>query len=615
MTETGQPVRPRWLAPLAVLGLLLTLLWLLTPGQAAPGPGAQLLDHALRATPPDQPPIEQTLPLHWDITAPGQQALTELRVRFDHSAADAKAAEPWSLLIPRLGNAWAIELNGQALASAGQLDRPDDAWAAKQPVWLTLPAVLMQPQNELRIRLRMDTGRRAGLSRLWVGPTAALLPMRDREEWLRSSLPQAASVLSLVVATLCILLWLQQHDPLYAWAALGEAAWGLRLADTWWEASPLGWPAWGLVVLGLIWVWSGSLYQLIGALQDTPRPRWERRAVYLSLLGSPVAYGLAWGLQKPTPMVVWMLGSMLFWALLNLRLAIEALRVSELSRVLIVVALALCLIAISRDIYAGRASALHYEESAWAKYAGVTLALSMLVIVSLRFQQAREELLRLNSSIGQKLAQREAELTEQHVQVTALERARAAAEERTSILRDMHDGAGAHLIAAIHQVESGQATRHELLQTLRESLDQLRLNIDAMHLPPGDINALLSSLRFRLERRIQSAGLRLLWRADELPLVTHYLGPQLRHVQFILLEVISNATQHAHGTRLEVTATADDTHVVLELKDDGVGAGHGVGNGLRSMQERATLIGAQLERLTGEQGTRVVLRLPLRRTV
>lgn len=639
MTATASTERPRWLAPLVVLALLLSLLWLLTPGQVAPGPGALLLDHAQRFTPPDRKAIEQALPLHWDITAPGQQATAELRLHFDAPATGDSPAQPWSLLIPRLGNAWAIELNGQALASTGRMDLPGDAWAAKRPVWLTLPSVLLQPQNELRIRLRMDTGRRAGLSRLWVGPTVSLLPMRDREEWLRSSLPQAASVLSLVVATLCILLWLQQHDPLYAWAALGELAWALRVADSWWEASPMDWPAWGLFVLGLIWIWSGALYQFIAALQFSPRPRWERNIIILSLLGGPLAYGLSWALQthggrdemaqhlgplayglgsgQQTPMVlvVWMLGTLLFWAVLNVRLALEVWRKPDLSRALVVMALALSLMAIGRDIYAGRASALHYEESAWAKYAAVTLALSVLVIVSLRFQQARDELLRLNSSISQKLAQREAELTQRHEQVTALERERAAAEERTRILRDMHDGAGAHLIAAIHQVESGQATRDELLQTLRESLDQLRLNIDAMHLPPGDINALLSSLRFRLERRIQAAGLRLVWRADELPLIAHYLGPQLRHVQFILLEVISNAIQHAHGSRLEVTATADTTHVVLELRDDGVGSGPGAGQGLRSMQERATLIGATLERSGGEQGTRVALRLPLQQTV
>ena len=620
------------------------MFWLLAPGTPAGAAQRWMVDHAVAelssgAHPAASAPIDQTLPLHWDITAPGQQGRAVLRLRFSRPVAHAQAAQPWAVLIPRLGNAWQVDLNGQRLAAAGELDQPGDGWAAKRPVWLALPEVLLQPENELRISLRMDAGRRAGLSRIWIGPSAELRPISQREEWLRVNLPQAASVLSLVVAILCALLWLQQHDPLYAWAALGELAWALRVADSWWEDSPMHWPAWGLVVLGLIWIWSGALYQFIVALQFNPRPRWERNAMTLSLLGGPLAFGLGWGLQTlrardemtqqigplayglgsglqtPTFLVVWMLGTLLLWTVLNVRLALEVWRRPDLARTLMVTALALCLVAIARDIYAGRASALHFEESAWAKYAAVTLALSVLVIVSLRFQQTRDELLRLNSSIAQKLAQREAELTQRHEQVTALERERAAAEERTRILRDMHDGAGAHLIAAIHQVESGQASRDELLQTLRESLDQLRLNIDAMHLPPGDINALLSSLRYRLERRIQAAGLRLVWRVDELPLIAHFESPQLRHVQFIVLEAISNAIQHAKGSRLTISATADPTHVMLEIRDDGVGTSGGVGNGLRSMQERAALIGAALEHLNDTTGTCVVLRLPLRQTV
>ena len=609
------PSRRAWHHPVTA-GMLFWLLLMLAgpawPEGHAATPTLQRLDrvevrHVDGAA---EPPTPHSLPFHWDILAPGQSAQLVLVMRFAGPSEGAEAAD-WSVLIPRLGNAWQLRLNGQRLASAGNLQRPNDHWAAKRPVWLGLPAALLQPTNELEIRLRADAGRRAGLSRVWVGPSAELLPRWQREEWRRVTLPQAASVLSLTVAALCALLWVQQHASLYAWAAVGELAWALRLADTWWEASPLPWPAWAAAVLALIWIWTGSLYGLIGALAETPRPPTERRLQATVLTLGPIAFALAWALHQPWPVVAAMLVSLLFWSGLNARLARDAWRSRNLSMGLIAVALALCLLAIARDIYAGRASALHYEETAWTKYAAITLALSVLVIVTLRFQQARQALIRLNASIAQQLAEREAQLQTQHDQVTALERARAAAEERTRILRDMHDGAGAHLITAIRLVESGQGSRAELLQTLQESLDQLRLSIDAMHLPAGDINALLSSLRFRLDKRLQAAGLRLAWQVDELPLLPHYPSTQLRHVQFILLEAISNAIQHAQADRLTLRAVADDTHIVLTLQDNGVGPGAGSGNGLRSMQERAALIGATLERPAVAQGTCWVLHLPL----
>jgi len=119
----------------------------------------------------------------------------------------------------------------------------------------------------------------------------------------------------------------------------------------------------------------------------------------------------------------------------------------------------------------------------------------------------RVELLNLNLSIRQRIEQRERELQAQHERVTVLEREKATAAERARILRDMHDGAGAHLIAAIRLVEQGRAGKDELLRMLGESLDQLRLTADAMHLPAGDINALLANLRFRLDRRIRASAL------------------------------------------------------------------------------------------------------------
>lgn len=582
--------------------------WLIDRGEIS---FLKLDDTGTVALPDDQ---ALALPLHWDIKHPGVDGMVRIRIRFDRSAEDASAG--WSVLVPRLGNAWRIALNDQLLAEAGKLDTPRDAWAAKRPVWLTLPAGLLTVRNTLDITLRLDAGRRAGLSRLYVGPTEALRTQWLNEEWMRIVLPQAASVLSLLVAAFCGLLWWQQHDSLYAWAAAGELAWGIRLMDTWWEASPLGWPLWSVVVLSLIWLWSVALYRMIVSVWRDTRPRWESRAVYGQVLAGPLCLALAWALHMPIWIAGWMVLSLLVWSALCIRLLWDSLHTPNTARLLLTVAATLCVLAMARDVYAGRASPLHYEESAWVKYAAVSLAASVLLIVSLRFQQARKDLVQLNANIQHRLDEREAELRQQHEQVTQLVRDRAASEERTRILRDMHDGAGAHLISAIRQLEGPTPDRTQVLHTLKDSLDQLRLSIDAMHTPPGDINALLSSLRYRLERRIQAAGLALRWEVEELPLLPRLDTTGMRHLQFILLEAISNAIQHAGASRLTVGAdtTSEGHSVLIEVRDDGKGMGatlHTGGNGLRGMQERASHIGAVLSLRPMEPGTSVSLTLSI----
>jgi hypothetical protein len=104
-------------------------------------------------------------------------------------------------------------------------------------------------------------------------------------------------------------------------------------------------------------------------------------------------------------------------------------------------------------------------------------------------------------AVAARIAERELNSSCLRLEVLAREQERTV--ERTRILRDMRDmrdmrdGVGSHISVAIRPLQSGRASEADVLQTLRDSLDQLKLTIDAMHLPPGDVTALLVNLRHR----------------------------------------------------------------------------------------------------------------------
>jgi signal transduction histidine kinase len=87
------------------------------------------------------------------------------------------------------------------------------------------------------------------------------------------------------------------------------------------------------------------------------------------------------------------------------------------------------------------------------------------------------------------------------------------------------------------------------------------------------------------------------------------------HLFRIAQEAVNNAVKHAAPTEIEIALTHDDDGLLLEITDDGPGIDlvmlqQSSGLGLRTMQYRATLIGARLDIRPTERGSVVAARLP-----
>jgi two-component system, LuxR family, sensor kinase FixL len=87
------------------------------------------------------------------------------------------------------------------------------------------------------------------------------------------------------------------------------------------------------------------------------------------------------------------------------------------------------------------------------------------------------------------------------------------------------------------------------------------------------------------------------------------------HLYRIAQEALSNALKHAHAHSIQVSLDVEQEHVRLEIRDDGEGVtaigSESPGLGLRTMQYRASLIGARLEIAHfAPRGTRIVCDCP-----
>jgi signal transduction histidine kinase len=168
-------------------------------------------------------------------------------------------------------------------------------------------------------------------------------------------------------------------------------------------------------------------------------------------------------------------------------------------------------------------------------------------------------------------------------------------------------------------VERGALTNEQVAQILRESIDDMRLAIDALAAEDSDLLSALGNMRFRMEPRLKAAGMELQWDArglpEELDIDPDAVLPVLRIVQ----EALTNAIKHSRARAVRVTLGVDHDGdaqwLSIRITDNGRGLAAGTsgsGRGMLNMRNRAGKIGALLkvETVPGA-GTMLLLRLPL----
>ena len=229
------------------------------------------------------------------------------------------------------------------------------------------------------------------------------------------------------------------------------------------------------------------------------------------------------------------------------------------------------------------------------------------------------EVEKTNSELETRIHEREQLLKRNFDRLRESERVKASAQERQRIMQDMHDGLGSQLLSSLMLVERGAMTNEQVAQILRESIDDMRLAIDALAADDSDLLSALGNMRFRMEPRLRAAGMELQWDARNLPEEVDIDPNAVLPVLRIAQEALTNAIKHSRARVVRVTLGVDrdgDSQLLsIRVTDNGRGlaaTGNVAGRGLQNMKSRAARIAAflKVESVPGA-GTMIFLRLPL----
>lgn len=487
------------------------------------------------------------------------------------------------------------------------------------PLWLNLePGVSDAPVREILIALQHTATYPVAVSSLWLGPADALRGRYQVRQWLQSGLPAMLNAAFLAVGIFALFVWFKRRaDATYLWF-FGLAATAFAGHLHFYVDLPIARDWFGWVVINSLCWGVATLHFFLRLLHGRPL-RWLSRAVVATvLLIGLVTMPLPWTLPNSAPMLATIYAIELLLALtICLVGGVATWRSSREGR-LVVVALAICELLGMSDWM------LHNNvvgPEGWflgAYTNGVTFIFFGLLMYR-RYIRAIEEVERVNASLAERLQQREAELEQSHQRLREIEQRQLLSDERQRLMQDMHDGLGSTLISAIRSVEQGRMRDTEVSQLLKDCMDDLKLAIDSMEPVDADLLLLLATLRFRLEPRMESADVTLVWDVRELPALD-WLDPSAAlNILRIVQESVANTLRHTRATVIRVATAVQGDGVQVIIEDNGQGfdvataLGRGSGRGLQNQQRRAQVIEGRVAWLSGESGTQFTLWLPLRR--
>lgn len=567
---------------------------------------------------------EQTvsLPHQWHadgikLTRNAVEPMARAVYRIDYRVPDGWADDDRLMIYsPRiLGVAWQARVNDEIVA-----DNLDD-WRMTpfRSLAATMHARRLHAGDQMRIAIvvAFEPGVGYGLGHVSAGPVKALASRVSVRRFLQYSVPIACNISMLVIGAFFLLFWLlRRRERMHLLLALSCMAWCVSnlstvlprrddaTLDAWYSAitgPSISWAMWFVYlfvmqldrrfsravanlmppfVLAMSWVGSplfplrlnedvGVLYQganVVMALAITARIAWvaiDGGSIELRVIAAALVVAIAAGIHD--------------WALIDQRIDPE-------------------------DLYL-------------FSYSSMIVFGAFLFAVQRRYVHAINEHERLGDSLAQRLSEREVELEANHRRVRELERIQTLATERQRLMQDMHDGLGSALTASLAMLERGKVNAEELRNTLRDSIDDLRAVIDSLEPIDGDLISVLATLRFRLGKRLESAGIDVVWEMTDLPPLTWLGSPQALQVTRIVQETLTNILKHAAATQVTISSRQCGKEVEVCIADNGGGfdvARETMGRGLRHLTQRAASIDGRV-RIDSSlgAGTAVTLFLPV----
>lgn len=194
--------------------------------------------------------------------------------------------------------------------------------------------------------------------------------------------------------------------------------------------------------------------------------------------------------------------------------------------------------------------------------------------------------------------------------------------ERRVLAGDLHDQVLNDLKVLRNKIADteslDQATKVEIDKLIVDSMHQIREVMDSLSPAVLEHLGLAAALEDCIRVGCERGNLKARFKCEIEDSKLNFLSATEQTLLYRLVqESVNNIRKHAQATMVKGRVSIDGGSLLLEISDDGVGFDAGDkfpdSRGLRYMRQRASIIGAKVDWLSGdnEKGTRVVIKMPI----
>ncbi len=523
----------------------------------------------------------------------------------------------WGVYLPAVNTNAVIWLNGKRVGDGGRMQDP----AARnwhRPLYFNIGKhFLLKGNNSLYVQLLPKKSGYGFLGEIYFGPDNVLRPVYEQRSLIKQTLTGISSVLLFSFGLFISLLWFKRRaEIMYGWFASACFFWAFVALDMVVQHVPVQERLWDTLVFASVgWIVICTII-FLHRFWGEKHILYERFLLWFGSIGTVVLYLVGDGNFYFFSSFVWDNLLIAFSLYMAWFIICHCMKKPSMEAWVLVAAMVMAISFGGHDNLV-QMGMLNFDRPHLMPFGGVLLLGVILWMLIKQFVSAMDDMEKLNQDLDIRVQAKSRELVENYMFTKQAEQEMVLAEERERIMRDMHDGTGGHLVAALAQVEKGDFNKAVLSETLQNALDDIRLMIDSLDPVDEDIIAVLAMFRSRIEPRLKHSGIRILWKVQDVPAIVGFGPEKVLQLMHILHEVVTNIIKHAQADHIVFRtgvygSPSGNEHVYVEIEDNGKGFGdeQEYGRGIVNMHYRAAEIRAKLKLLNSEHGAVVRILFP-----